>query len=227
MFEGVDSDFGEGRRPPLGSLSDGSDPGRVHELHVRISFAERRQQLPRGVADPESPDRVTAGIPGRAQDGVDGGIVLQVERELEVGAALVVELSQGRDVLRQGGPLVLPDGLPAEPAALHQAVVVEHGLAVLGQPDVALEPRGAEPQGQAEGLERVLLGVSPGPPVGEPDGRHAEGGEPLLHGPNSPITRCSRRHCGGPMTQGTLHERRIRRHPNDHGHDSSHLHGVR
>ena len=46
-------------------------------------------------------------------------------------------------------------------------VVVEHGLAVGGEPDVALQAGGAEPEGEGEGLDRVLRGVGPGAPVGE------------------------------------------------------------
>ena len=46
----------------------------------------------------------------------------------------------------QVGPVEVGD--PALPEALpHHAVVVEHGLAVAGEPDVALEPRGAQPNG--------------------------------------------------------------------------------
>src|ERR687898_44480 len=37
-----------------------------------------------------------------------------------------------------------------------EAVMVEDGLAVGGEPDVALEPGGAQPQGEGEGLEGVL-----------------------------------------------------------------------
>ena len=55
-------------------------------------------------------------------------------------------------------------------------VVVEHGVAVGGDPHVALEAGGAEAHGQAEGVERVLRGVGPGPTVGEADGR-TQGGE--------------------------------------------------
>ena len=59
--------------------------------------------------------------------------------------------------------------------------MVEHGDAVGGEPHVALQTGGAEPQGQLEGLERVLLGVGPCAAVGEGDRVVEEGGEPLLH----------------------------------------------
>ena len=56
------------------------------------------------------------------------------------------------------------------------AVVVEHRLAVGGEPDVALEAGRAQPQGQRERLEGVLGGVGPGAPVGEADGRDPRAG---------------------------------------------------
>ena len=57
------------------------------------------------------------------------------------------------------------------------AVVVEHGLAVGGEPHVALQPGRPEAHGEAEGLEGVLGGVGPGAPVGEADrGVGARGG---------------------------------------------------
>ena len=57
-------------------------------------------------------------------------------------------------------------------APLHpcDAVVVEDGDAVGGQPDVALEPAGAETKCQLKGLDRVLPGVGAGTPMGERDG---------------------------------------------------------
>ena len=62
-------------------------------------------------------------------------------------------------------------------AAADDTVVVEHRLAVGGDPHVALEAGGAEAHGQAEGVERVLRSMGPRPAVGEADGR-AQGGEP-------------------------------------------------
>ena len=73
------------------------------------------------------------------------------------------------------------DRLAPEEAA-EDAVVVEHGHTVGGEPDVALQAGGAEPQGQLEGLEGVLPGVAAGASMGEADRRHEEAGEPLLHG---------------------------------------------
>ena len=85
-------------------------------------------------------------------------------------AAGVVEIGQGRDV---GGQLIsaqLGDGSPTDPGA-HQAVVIEDGDAVTGQPHVALEAGGTETQGQPEGVQGVLRGVRPGPTVSEADWR--------------------------------------------------------
>ena len=69
--------------------------------------------------------------PRDAEHRVDGVVVLEVERELEVGAAGVVELRQRGDVARELGPRHLADRSPHAEPAPHDAVVVEHGLAVL------------------------------------------------------------------------------------------------
>ena len=76
---------------------------------------------------------------------------------------------------REVGPVDLGDGSAAQPAP-DDAVVVEHGVAVGGEPHVALEARGAQAHGQAEGVEGVLRCVSAGPAVGEAD-RRTQGGE--------------------------------------------------
>ena len=55
---------------------------------------------------------------------------------------------------------------PAEP---NNTVVIEHHHPVGGQPGVALQARRAEPQGQREGIERVLTGMGAGAAVGEGD----------------------------------------------------------
>ena len=80
----------------------------------------------------------------------------------------------------QVGPVEVGD--PALPEALaHHAVVVEHGLAVPGEPHVALEPRRAQPNGQDKGFQRVLGGVGPGSPVGEPDRGASQRRQPSGH----------------------------------------------
>ena len=77
----------------------------------------------------------------------------------------------------------------------HHPVVVEHGLAVGGQPHVALEPGGAQPHGQREGLQRVLGGVGPGAPVGEADRRAPQRGEPSGH--DGPLCQTGLKRQGG------------------------------
>ena len=57
----------------------------------------------------------------------------------------------------------------AQPAPDH-AVVVEHHLAVGGEPHVALEAGGAQPQGQRK-ASRVFSGAWARAPVGEADRR--------------------------------------------------------
>ena len=69
-----------------------------------------------------------------------------------------VQVRQRRDVGGQVGAVHRGDG-PAAQAPAGDAVVVEHRLAVGGEPHVALDAGGAEAEGQREGLERVLGSV--------------------------------------------------------------------
>lgn len=75
----------------------------------------------------------------------------------------------------------LGDGSLAPERAANHTIVIEHGLAVGGDPDVALESGGAESEGEEERLDGVLGGVSARTTVGERDGRIEQGGETLLH----------------------------------------------
>ena len=69
---------------------------------------------------------------------------------------------------RQGGPVDLRRSASVG-AADPPAVVVEHGHAVGGEPHVALEPGGAQPEAELEGLDGVLGGVGPCATVRERD----------------------------------------------------------
>jgi hypothetical protein len=106
--------------------------------------------------------------------------VLDVEREVELGAELLEQVGERRDVRGEVGSVHLGDRTPTQ-AAAHHAIVVEHGDAVAGEPDVALESRGAEPDGQTEGLDGVLAGVGACAPVGEGDGPGQVRGETRAH----------------------------------------------
>ena len=83
-------------------------------------------------------------------------------------------LGQRRSAQLADGP-VSPERPPDDP------VVVEHGDAVGGDPDVALQPGGAQFQGQLEPGQRVLRGVRPCPAMAEGDGVVEERWEALLH----------------------------------------------
>jgi hypothetical protein len=120
------------------------------------------------VAQPQAALR--AGVARRGDDLQGGAGLLDVERQLEVGTHGLVEIGEGGDVLRQLGSRQLGDG-PAAEAPAHDAVVVEHGVPVAGEPHVALEAGGAEADGQAERVEGILGRVGPRSSVGEPDGR--------------------------------------------------------
>ncbi len=131
-------------------------------------------------AQPETAEQVVR----RRLDHVDhGGAdpgLLEVERQVEVGTALVEQLAQRRDVLGQ----VVGHGTRDRPAPTpdtDDTVVIEHGHAVGGQPDVALEPGGPELQGDPERLDRVLRRPVAGASMGEADRRIEQRRQPLLH----------------------------------------------
>ena len=91
---------------------------------------------------------------------------LRVHRELEVGAALGVEVSEARDVeLGElgGGGFGHPDPPDTPPDPL---VVDEDDFTVRRQPRIGLEPPGPPIQGQSERRQRVLGQVGPGRPGG-------------------------------------------------------------
>ncbi len=119
------------------------------------------------MAQPEPADGTVARLCGGGHHRLGHRRVLQVERQLEAGAAPGVEVGQLRDVVGQIGPGDLADRPAAEAAAAHDAVVVEHGSPVGGEPHVALDPGGPEPQGQLERLDRVLGCLGARSAVGE------------------------------------------------------------
>ena len=61
------------------------------------------------------------------------------------------------------------------------AVMVEHGDPVGGDPDIALDAGRSEASGQREGVDRVVRGMGPSAPVSEGEGGIELGWEPLLH----------------------------------------------
>ena len=69
---------------------------------------------------------------------------------------------------------------PADAALMR--IVVAEDLAVSRGPDVGLEARGPESQGEGERLQGVLGGMSPSASMGKADGTVEERGKPLLHG---------------------------------------------
>src|SRR5205807_1651517 len=108
--------------------------------------APRRHPLLAGVAEPEPTLGVAAGGPGDGDDGPRRDSVLDVERQLETGAAHRVEVLEGRDVRRQRGAGPGADPVAAQPGA-DDAVVDEYRDPVSGQPCVAFEAGGAQAQG--------------------------------------------------------------------------------
>jgi hypothetical protein len=118
------------------------------------------------MAQPQARRRVAAHGSADGDHRLDGVRVHDVEGKLERRAACLVELFERRDVRWQGRPLE-----PADPSAPNadDAIVIEDGNAVGGEPDVALEAGGPELQREPERLDGVLGGVGPGPAVGESD----------------------------------------------------------
>ena len=118
---------------------------------------------------------------------LDGARILDVERQLEVGTALGVKVGERGHVLWQLGPVHLGDW-PLEhtkDTVAELAVVVQHGVAVDGEPDVALQTRGAHLEGRLESLDGVLGRVCLGSAMCKPDGWRAKRGESGRHIGNS------------------------------------------
>ena len=72
------------------------------------------------------------------------------------------------------------DGAAAQ-AAFDHPVVVEHGDAVGGEPDIALETGRTEAECERKRFERVFGGMGSGTPMAERDRGVESGGETLLH----------------------------------------------
>ena len=104
--------------------------------------------------------------------------------------------AKGRDV---GGSSARVDrrDRPAPQPSAHHPVVVEHRLAVGGEPHIALEAGGPQAQRQLEGLQRVLRRVGPSAPVGETNGLIAQGRASVASEESSPCgrVRASRPRC--------------------------------
>ncbi|MEY4223877.1 MAG: hypothetical protein RIS33_811, partial [Actinomycetota bacterium] len=94
--------------------------------------------------------------------------VLDVDAEVVVAGTGVDHLGNRRDVSRKIDSAHRADRHLASPAP-DETVVIENGHPVGGDPDIGLESGGTEAEGQLERLDRVLVGVGPGSPVGEPD----------------------------------------------------------
>ena len=159
---------------------------------------------------------------------VHGVVVLQVQRQLVVGAAGVVELRQRGDVARELGPRRPRGSLsagrtgPTTPSWSSTASPSSVSHTSLSRP-VAPSLRASR-----NALDRVLGRMGPGPAVCEADRRHPEGGEALLHAPDSPRPVLKTPPFAADDAEGHLAPQRDREGTsNDHGHDPSHLHRVR
>ena len=152
-------------------------PGRVDEPHVGVERGSvgRAAARPRGTATAggaaSAPARATTAMTARADVGV-----LEVERQVVVGAAPLEQIGERRDVLGQLCARTSIEPIAVAPAGPHDAVVVEHGDTVGGQPDVALQPVAPSRRAEREGLERVLPGVGAGARWAKAIGRSSSDG---------------------------------------------------
>ena len=142
--------------------------------------AQGDELVDRRGAQPEAVEQVTGGGLDDVDHRRSDRWMLEVEREVEARAALLEQPTQRRDVLGQVGGPELVDR-PASPPDSNDAVMVEHDLAVGRQPDVTLQPGGAELEGALERLDRVLRRPVPGSPMGKSDRGVEQRGQPLLH----------------------------------------------
>ena len=167
--------------PPLRPLLDPLQPGRVDEPDVRRVRTQRdqRRRRPGGTATAGAADPARR-RGRRSTTGLAGSACLEVERQVVVGAAALEQVGElgmcsGSWSRRSVGD---PPPAPADP---HHAVVVEHRDAVGGQPHVALEPGGAEREGQLRTPRGCSRGRGPGRPGGRTRSGVRAGREPLLH----------------------------------------------
>ncbi len=175
QVDGVDPGRRAAGHVGLGTLARHAlDPGRVDQLHG--SGRAPATLRPRRRSGWHSHSRALgAHVAGAGHHLESGGRVLHVEGQLEVGAATRVELGEGGDVVGQLAPGQLGDATaPGSPA--HHAVVVEHRLPVGGEPDVALQPGGAQPRAASRKASRVFSGAwARAPRWAKPIGGRSEG----------------------------------------------------
>lgn len=133
-----------------------------------------------------------SGVPGTGHDLSGGRRVLDIEGDLDRRIHLDEEVGEFGDVRREVPPCDLADG-PTTKSTSDQTVVVENGTAIGGDPGITLDPGGAQSQCQPEGVEGVVRGERPSPPMGESD-RGSFGGEPghrasMAHSATGPVHR--------------------------------------
>ncbi len=152
---------------PLAAAVEQADERRVDQHRLGTGPAPAGEGGEVLVAQPQVPGGTVRR--GDLERGSERRGVLDVQREREVDADRPVEILERRDVVGECGPFHRGDGTPTE-APPDDPVVVEHGHAVGGHPDVALETGRTQTHGELEGRERVLPFVGPGAPVGEEHG---------------------------------------------------------
>ena len=177
----VDAELGEVGRPPFRAVAHVRHPGGVDQLHGGIGTPQGGELVDPRVTQPQPLEQVRGVVAHHGDHGAADAVLLEVERQVKVGATSDEQLGERRDVL---GKLVArhdPDRSLA-PAVAYDPVVVEHRDAIAGEPHIALQTGRSELQGQRKGLDGVLPGVGAGTAMGEADRRAEPRREPLLHG---------------------------------------------
>jgi len=133
--------------------------------------AQADQEIPVAVAQPEAV--LGADGAGGSDHGVCRGRVFEIDRQLEVGAARLVHVSERRNVGTDSFTSHRAEGSP-DAAVPDDAVMVQHGVTVLAQPDVGLESGCSQVQGQGECFEGIVGAVRSPAAVRERDRRRAQ-----------------------------------------------------
>lgn len=175
---GVDALVREGGGAALRSFFDLGQAGRVDQPNALP--AQREQRAPVGRAQPDPIQHGGRHLACDVDDALAGRHHLHVERQVEPIAAVFVQFGESGDVRRQIATVHLADRTTAE-ATTDDAVVIEHDVAVGGEPHIALEPGCAESQTQGERLEGVLRRMCASPTMGERDRFVEDRRQPLLH----------------------------------------------
>ena len=170
QVDGVDALGGQRRRPPLRPLPRSGRAASSRRAGPSASSGRSATSTSRlGLAQPQPRQQLGAALPHDVDDDRAGIGILEVERQVVVGAASVEQIGQRRDVLGELAPVERRRSAAPAPPARTTPSWSSTGNAVGGQPDVALEPGRPEAQAPVRTRRACSPGVRPRAPVGEGD----------------------------------------------------------